>query len=288
MKNLIVVALLCFIPSAAASQNRSDQEKVPSSGNVKIDIGGYRLQTVVSGSGKPSVVFESGMGESYETWKQVQPSVAGSTRTFSYDRAGLGESDPSPRPRDALSMAKELHAALRKARVPGPYILVGHSLGGWIITIFAHLYPKEVVGLVLVDPAYQEPRLRAKLTEQEWAVRERAIQKYTPPMTKYQQLERDTLDLSGEQALQAFPLPRVPTILLTGMLVTPGFPSSEMEREVKMQVHKEWIAKMPETVHILVPESRHYIQNDAPTKVISAIEEILAKIRRTKSVASPK
>lgn len=246
----------------------------------KIDIGGFRLHAITAGVKSPTVVFESGMGESLSTWKDVQPIIAKSAQTFAYDRAGLGQSEPSPNPRDAIRMAKELHKLLHKAKLRAPYVLVGHSLGGWIVGIFAHLYPKETAGLILVDPAYQEPRLKAQATEKAWAEREKAILKYTPPMTKYQQLEKDALNLSGEQALRSFPVPKVPTILLTGTLITPGFPLSELEREVKLQVHKDWIAKAPWTEQILVPESRHYIQNEAPEKVISAIEKVLEQSRK--------
>lgn len=243
-------------------------------------LGSYSLHATISGSKSPTVVFESGMGEPLSTWKDVQPIISESTRTFSYDRAGLGLSDPSPNPRTARQMASELHRLLKKANVRGPYILVGHSLGGWIIGIFAHLYPWEVAGLVLVDPAYYEPFLKAKASAQDWAERESMLKKYTPPMTKYQKLEKDNLDLSGQQFLKAFPIPKVPTILLTGTLISKGFPLSELEKEVKLQFHRDWIVKVPWTRQVFVPESRHYIQNDAPAKVILAIKQIIGKTRK--------
>jgi pimeloyl-ACP methyl ester carboxylesterase len=245
----------------------------------KIDLGGYHLHAITSSAGAPTVVFESGMGEDLTTWKDIQPAIAKSTRTFMYDRAGLGQSDPSKRSRDAKQMARELHALLHKAEVPGPYLLVGHSLGGWIITLFAHLYPKEVAGLVLVDPAYQETRLRARMTAQQWVEREKAIAQYTDGMTKARQMEKDSSTLSGEQALQAFPMPKVPIVLLTGTRTNSDFPSSMLEKEVKMQVHQEWITRVPWTEHIMVYESRHYIQNEAPATVISSIHKVLEKAR---------
>lgn len=270
--------LLCAVLILNPALNLTAQ----TSKDTKFDMGAYHLHAIIAGSEAPTVVFESGMGEDLSTWKDVQPVIAKSARTFTYDRAGLGQSDPSPHKRDAIHMAKELHSLLHKAKVRGPYVLVGHSLGGWIVSIFAHLYPKEVAGLVLVDPAYQESILKAKSTAKEWADREQAILKYTPPMSKYQQLEKDNVDLSGEQSLRAFPVSPVPTILLTGTLFTPGFPLSATEKEVKLQVHQDWIKKAPWTEQVFVSESRHYIQNEAPAKVISAIELVLEKARKNK------
>ena len=266
----IITCLLASLLLTSATEAHDSKDQ-------KIDLGGYRLHAITSGDGTPTVVFESGMGEDLTTWRDVQPAIAKSTRTFMYDRAGLGQSDPSPHPRDAKHMAMELRALLHKAEVRGPYILVGHSLGGWIISIFAHLYPKEVAGLVLVDPAFQETRLRARMTSQQWAEREKAIARYTDKMTKYQQMEKEAITLSGEHARQAFPMLKVPVVLLTGTRTNPDFPSSLLEKEVKMQVHQEWVARVPWTEHIMVAESRHYIQNEAPAIVISSIQKVLKR-----------
>jgi pimeloyl-ACP methyl ester carboxylesterase len=82
----------------------------------------------------------------------VQPEVAKTTRICTYDRAGMGWSEVSPQPRTAREFAKELHTLLAKANEAGPYVLVGHSLGGYTMRVYAHDYPAEVVGLVLIDP----------------------------------------------------------------------------------------------------------------------------------------
>jgi pimeloyl-ACP methyl ester carboxylesterase len=98
-----------------------------------------------------TVVFESGMGASSLSWTQVQREVAQFSRAVSYDRAGHGWSDATSEPRTARQIAKELHALLNAAGVPGPYVLVGHSFGGYVVRAFADLYRHDVVGMVLVD-----------------------------------------------------------------------------------------------------------------------------------------
>lgn len=95
-----------------------------------VDIGGYRLHLYCTGSGSPTVVIESGWGDYSPAWGWVQPEVAKTTRVCTYDRAGMGWSDPSSDPRTAREFAKELHTLLANAGEPGPYILAGHSLGG--------------------------------------------------------------------------------------------------------------------------------------------------------------
>ena len=108
----------------------------------------------VTGEGTPTVVFESGMGASCLSWTLVQPRVAQFSRAVSYDRAGHGWSDPAPEPRTAQQIAQELHALLNATGLPGPYVLVGHSFGGYVNLAFAHLYRHEVGGMVLVDSVH--------------------------------------------------------------------------------------------------------------------------------------
>jgi pimeloyl-ACP methyl ester carboxylesterase len=116
-----------------------------------VDVGGYRLHINCTGSGSPTVVLESGWGDSSASWGWVQPEVAKITRVCTYDRAGTGWSEASPQPRTAREYAIELHTLLANANEPGPYVLVGHSMGGFTVLVYAHDYPAEVSGLVLID-----------------------------------------------------------------------------------------------------------------------------------------
>jgi pimeloyl-ACP methyl ester carboxylesterase len=108
----------------------------------------------ITGEGTPTVVFESGMGASCLSWTLVQPQVAQFTRAVSYDRVGHGWSDPASERRTALQIAQELHTLLDTTGVPGPYVLVGHSFGGYVNRAFAHMYRNEVAGMVLVDSVH--------------------------------------------------------------------------------------------------------------------------------------
>src|SRR5437016_2699103 len=127
-----------------------DRRRFPPPGRlVRVNEG--RMHIDVTGQGTPTVVFESGRGASCLSWTQVQPQVAQFSRVVSYDRAGHGWSDPAREPRTARQIAQELRALLKATGVLGPYVLVGHSFGGYVNQAFAHMYRNEVVGMVLVD-----------------------------------------------------------------------------------------------------------------------------------------
>jgi pimeloyl-ACP methyl ester carboxylesterase len=128
----------------------ADARAYPPPGQM-VDVGGYRLHLNCTGSGSPTVVIDTGWGDASAGWGWVQPEVAKTTRICTYDRAGMGWSEASPQPRTAREFAKELHTLLVNAHEAGSYVLVGHSLGGYTVRVYAHDYPSEVAGLVLID-----------------------------------------------------------------------------------------------------------------------------------------
>jgi pimeloyl-ACP methyl ester carboxylesterase len=121
-----------------------------------ISVDGHRLHIDCQGSGGPTVVLESSLAGWSIDWSRVQPELARTNRVCSYDRAGYGWSDPGPLPRTPQRLVSELHDLLRAAGERPPYVLVGHSLGGLLVRLYAGTYPKEVVGLVLVEAAHED------------------------------------------------------------------------------------------------------------------------------------
>jgi pimeloyl-ACP methyl ester carboxylesterase len=116
-----------------------------------VDVGGHRLHLHCTGSGSPTVVLEPGAGMSSSTMGWIQPAVAHDTRVCVYDRAGRGWSDPTDTTQDATQIATDLHTLLKRANVPGPYVLAGHSFGGLYALTYAAAYPTEVAGMALID-----------------------------------------------------------------------------------------------------------------------------------------
>jgi pimeloyl-ACP methyl ester carboxylesterase len=121
-----------------------------------VEVDGHKLNVRLSGIAKPgvpTVVFESGLGSPpSDTWFSVRSEIAAKTRTVAYERAGIGASEPGPEPRSIKQIVAELHRLLARLEVPPPYVLVGHSYGGAIIHSFAATYPKEIAGMIYVDP----------------------------------------------------------------------------------------------------------------------------------------
>ena len=134
-------------------ETRRDRRRFPPPGQL-VRFKERRMHIHVTGEGTPTVVFESGMGASCLSWTLVQPQVAQFSRAVSYDRAGHGWSDPAPDPRTARHIAQELNTLLNATGLPGPYVLVGHSFGGYVNRVFAHLYRDRVAGMVLVDSVH--------------------------------------------------------------------------------------------------------------------------------------
>jgi|SRR6185437_3693133 len=110
-----------------------------------------RLNLLIAGDGEPTVIFAPGGWASTLEWSRVQHAIATKTRTVGYDNAGFGFSDPGPLPRTASAIVRDLRVALKAANIPPPYVLVGWSFGGLVMQLFAFKYPKEVVGMVMVD-----------------------------------------------------------------------------------------------------------------------------------------
>ena len=160
---LVRAALLLLLALQAAivlAQSESTPPPFPPPGKL-VDAGGWRLHLNCTGDARPSqptVILEAGKGDFSVEWSLVQTGVAKFARVCSYDRAGDGWSDLGPHPRTFHQIVYELHTLLDKAGVKGPFVLVGHSYGGWLVRLYASTYPAEVAGMVLVEGGADNPR----------------------------------------------------------------------------------------------------------------------------------
>lgn len=164
------MALAVAAAHAAGADDAEARDAPYAKAEQLVDVDhGRRLNLYCVGEGSPTVVFDAGLGGDTASWDTVQPAVAQKTRTCSYDRAGLGFSDPATRPGTSANIVDDLQRLLTAAGIKPPYILVGHSYGGLNVRLYAYDHPAEVVGMVLVDPSHEDDEPRAWQIEGEAA-----------------------------------------------------------------------------------------------------------------------
>ena len=266
-----------------------------------VDIGGYRLHIYCEGNGMPTIIFDSGTGGFSLEWTRVQKVLSRRTRVCSYDRAGYGWSDLGPLPRTSERITRELHTLLDKAEVTGPYILAGHSFGGYTAQLFARNYPEKTAGLVLIDASHpeqierfpsREPKVRRQVRpgshthhifrlllhpdypEENLLTAHRIIQSWHHRLTWRE--EMNVFTLSAKQVLDSRPMPAVPVVVLTrGRRVWPhNAYGNEMER-VWMELQDELSQLGANPVHLIAERSGHMIHLEQPGIVINAMQTML-------------
>src|SRR5689334_13307282 len=154
---ILFVMLFCVLASAAynAIYVHRLAKRYPVPGQFYL-VNGHQMHLYCTGSGSPTVVLEGGRGDDWLYWQKVQPELAKTTRVCSYDRAGLGWSDPQPGARDAIHIVAQLHSLLQQAGETGPLIVAGASMGGFYVREYVATYPAEIAGVVFVDASVPE------------------------------------------------------------------------------------------------------------------------------------
>ena len=246
------------------------QSKSDSGGVIAVD--GRQVHVSVAGRGRPAVIFEAGFVNDLRSWAKVQPEIAKSCATISYDRPGIGGSQETPLPRTGEQIAKDLHAMLRQLGVMPPYILVGHSAGGLYIRSFARQYPNEVGGMVFVDAVLPEYLrwLRANDVEH-W----QELERIGAESGNVVRAQWAGLEPTLEEIERSGPLPRVPIeVLVSDQSDLPFKPPGAMG--VFLRTQHEFAAQLS-GAKIEVIAAGHELPSLAPDKVIAAILEVAKK-----------
>ncbi len=228
-------------------------------------------QARIEGHGPRTVVLESGLGDTLEVWKDIQPRIADHcARTLAYTRAGYLGSDPAnDGPRDSATVVAELRAELAKRNIPPPYVLVGHSLGGLYMQYFARNFPGEVAGLVLVDSTHWNQHMDVDSNANTAYTGGHEVTLFMPWIMRREFKDSGS---AGEQvhespAAAAF----MPTIVLSST-VAPRMTPVSRDDEARMQ--DDIAADFPGSEHLRVDGAGHYIQRDRPEVVIAAVRRL--------------
>lgn len=247
----------------------------------RVDVGGFKLNLRCDGEGSPAVVLDAGAGDTGATWDWVVPDVKKVTRVCVYDRAGLGKSDPGPKPRTSERIVGELRDLLVRGRVAPPYVMVGHSFGGLNVRLYAARNPDQVAGLVLVDATPVEyPGLEGSLlttAEREKLRTARAV----APQALLDEI--DSMPESAASVRAAPPRPTLPVVVLTATHST----ASPAFRKAWTDMQQRMAAGFPHGRQVLAERSDHYIQFDQPELVVAAIKETVAAARAQPSPDRP-
>jgi pimeloyl-ACP methyl ester carboxylesterase len=281
----ILPALLCACVSVACVLGQGGAQGSPSLDKL-VDVGGgRRLHISCSGTNVdrgPTVILEAGFGNASAVWNRVQPEVAKFARVCSYDRAGLGASDPVAAQRTVVSAAEDLHALLAAAKIAGPYVLVGHSLGGILARLYASYYPAEVAGMVLVDSAHEDEPDRAVALIPADALKEMLRQAGPADLTP-QSRERidscsirtimDALNWHGD----------IPLVVLTqgrpygpDMVAVPAIAPQAYRLHLEMQ--RDLVSRSPRGRQVIAEKSGHGIHQDQPELVVNAVREVVKEV----------
>jgi pimeloyl-ACP methyl ester carboxylesterase len=247
-----------------------------------IDVGGgTSLHVHCVGTGTPIVVLDAGLGNDGSVWTDVLAEIGKFTRACVYDRAGMGYSSrPAPRPHTNRMMAREFHALLERAGLAGAYVLVGHSLGGANVRLFASDHLDDVAGMVLVDAVNDEQasRLWSILPEAEMAEFRTGIAKL-PEGLDYDTFVAGIADMhASSRSIGDRPL----VVLTRGKEdAAPGTSPEQVARQLQVwhDMQSELTHLSTNAVQVVAAKSRHYIQWDAPKLVIASIRQVVEASR---------
>jgi pimeloyl-ACP methyl ester carboxylesterase len=251
-----------------------------------VSIGTHRLDVVRAGTGSPTIVFEAGLGDTWEDWAPVWQQVAERTSVVLYSRSGLGRSEPGPGDNSARTEMAELHRLLDSLHVQRPVILVARSYGGVLSRLYVSLYPHEVAGLVLVDGTHEQQVKRWGQIDHTYPAAFRAyfdsVLKTMKPGAEAAET-RETVRIQAAGTVEGLtPLPDIPLAVLTSMRPSPKptyVNQTERGHEAWREMHDEWFRRSKYAEHIVTIKSGHAIQDDEPELVIGAIGFVLDRVR---------
>lgn len=247
----------------------------------RVPSAGGGVNVCVSGQGMATVVLAAGAGQTSETWSGLVPELSMTARVVTFDRPGLGRSDPALEPRTPTRIANELREVLRALGIDGPVVLVGHSMGGIHVLRYASLFPEQVLGVAILDtpPAGFEEARRDLLTGEERVERERLLEEGSSRAPRVVRQERQGAEATAEWDFSTFPRD-VPLIVLVADSQDFGeLGSAHAHRALWMSKSREWTELSDDAELLVAGGSGHMIHHDRRDLAVEVIERLLREGR---------
>lgn len=238
-------------------------------GGEVITVKDRKIEYVFQRKNGPSVIFENGLGGTFDWWSKVYPEISQNQTVLAYNRPGYGKSQSVSSPRDGEEVVEELHQLLKKLEIPPPYVLVGHSLGGLYFQYFARRYPDEVKALLLVDSTHPRQMSGAGAVER-WPGWVQFFFKLLTPKAGLEELSQ--IEKTGQQvmALPALNSDKIKTVIM--LASEPENPSSELEMHAVL-MRQDFYQLYPNSRFITV-KGNHAIPLNSPQEVIQQIKDL--------------
>ncbi|MBI3520268.1 MAG: alpha/beta hydrolase [Bacteroidetes bacterium] len=253
---------------------------------------GKKQYVIVQGKGNPTVVFLTGKGRNCYDFKKVYDQIKKTNQIFAYDRAGIGQSEAFRGERTVDTMAFELHELLTKEKITPPYVLVGHALGTYIMRCYVHMYPKDVSGMVFVDPSH-EYEFKNGLdirNDSDKVVFKDEFKSYLKLEGKYKAhkaeskhcFDFDSLGFSTNQRIvRDLKIPSdIPITIMIARKVDADNDYVNKEMEFRLSFFENWKTMNPQTKVISSYKIGHFIQKEAPEMVVDEINELMIKLKK--------
>ncbi|MBC3758175.1 alpha/beta hydrolase [Hyunsoonleella sp. SJ7] len=252
LATLLTVLIVALLTSCATSKSARQDN-------------GNTLEYALKGNGSPTIVFESGMGQSLDTWNKIFDSLSQHNRVYAYNRPGYSNSTNNKLPNSVQEVAQQLRENLKKENIEPPYILVGHSLGGLFINMYARLYPDEVAGVVFIDASHPE---QFEYFKNEQKLLYNMLISSTKMGKRQYEFDIITSALSSFRGAPEFP--NIPITVLTAGKKSSPLETQEL-REKWLEFQSDLVDLSSKSSQIIVEESGHYIHKKTPCLVISEI-----------------
>ena len=257
-------------PSESRATSPATDEGTDFDGLVKVDDG-RSLYLHCTGEGSPTLVLEGGDEDTSDSYGFAEDALSGVTRTCVYDRANLGQSDPDPRRRGLDELVDDLTQVLEYGEVPGPYVLVGTSGGGYITAGFAYENPEQVVGMVFVEvpaPFRNPPAEIVEIT--------RWNSEVNIESRDYLQVEKDAWAARTE--IGGIPVTVISNEYSPNEIAAAAFPSEARGMRVNVQDQSGWLVLSPRAEQVVV-HTGHAVEEADPQLVIDAILAVVREAR---------